>query len=151
MSHRCFEASLWNFVTANQIRREAPGLTLCRCYHQVTQHPNPPNLKQAHKGEGLPSPYPLPDGRGRSVATFPNGVAAPLESKIRGQNVYLLLMGPTRPAHIHIICQKSLPTPPYFIKKLTICIKKSNCFQKKNKEFHGFRIECTMKSLSDAL
>ena len=35
------------------------------------------NLKQAHKGEGLPSPYPLPDGICCSVAGG-FGVAVPL-------------------------------------------------------------------------
>ena len=39
----------------------------------LNQDPNPPNLqnlKQAHKGEGLPSPYHLPTGPARRVATL---------------------------------------------------------------------------------
>ena len=52
------------------------------------------NLKQAHKGEGLPSPYPLPTGPGRSVANFPGGSVASLTFKICRKNENKLLLGP---------------------------------------------------------
>ena len=93
-------------VSHAQKSAEALCLQACRGFEPAPNPPNLQNLKQAHKGEGLPSPYPLPDGPARSVATFFNGGAAPLESKIRGKNVYLLLMGPTRPVHMHIIRPK---------------------------------------------
>ena len=35
-------------------------------------------LKQAHKGEGLPSPYPLPDGPAQRSVRFLNPLAATL-------------------------------------------------------------------------
>ena len=40
--------------------------------NQATNPPNLQNLKQAHKGEGLPSPYPLPTAPFRCIilATF---------------------------------------------------------------------------------
>ena len=37
--------------------------------HQTLQTSQ--NLKQAHKGEGLPSPFPLPDGISRNSVRFP--------------------------------------------------------------------------------
>ena len=50
---------------------EALCLQACRRFEPAPNPPNLQNLKQAHKGEGLPSPYPLPDGPARSTADFP--------------------------------------------------------------------------------
>ena len=44
--------------------------------NQATNPPNPKTSKQAHKGEGLPSPYPLPDAPAHSAIIFPGAVVA---------------------------------------------------------------------------
>ena len=54
--------------------------------HQTLQASQ--NLKQTHKGEGLPSPYPLPDGPARSGVRFLNLLVASWKSKICSKNVF---------------------------------------------------------------
>ena len=41
------------------------------------------NLKQAHKGEGLPSPFPLPDGPAQRAVRFLNPPGLPLNPSKR--------------------------------------------------------------------
>ena len=60
--------------------------------HQTLQTSQ--NLKQAHKGEGLPSPYPLPDGPARILVRTLGVLRPVLASKKRRRNVYFLFMDP---------------------------------------------------------
>ena len=50
----------------------------CRCFETPPNPPNLPNLKQAHKGEGLPSPFPLLDASSRRVVCSLGILRAPL-------------------------------------------------------------------------
>ena len=58
---------LWPSAPALLQSAEALCLQACRGFEPAPNPPNLQNLKQAHKGEGLPSPYPLPDGPARSA------------------------------------------------------------------------------------
>ena len=61
---------------------------------QATTLQTSQNLKQAHKGKGLPSPYTLPHGRGRSAVRSVGVLRPVLASKKRRRNVYFLFMDP---------------------------------------------------------
>ena len=97
---------------------EALCLQACRGFEPAPNPPNLQNLKQAHKGEGLPSPYPLPDGPARSVATFFNGVAAPSESKIRGKKCVFAAYGPHQARTYAYHTPKVTPNAPIFHEKV---------------------------------
>ena len=92
----------------------------------LNQHQTLQTSKTSNKptrGRVYPPPSPSQTVRLAQLQTFFNGGVAPSEGKIRGKNVYLLLMGPTRPVHMHIIRPKWPPTPPYFMKKPTFLQK----------------------------
>ena len=60
----------------------------------VTNPPNLQNLKQAHKGEGLPSPYPLPPPFFGELFADLAYSGPSWTSKILRKNVHFLFMGP---------------------------------------------------------
>ena len=74
----------------------------------IEMSPKPP--KQAPSGRVYPPPTPSRTVRPAPLQTFSGTLVASLKSKIRGKNVYFLLMGPLgadndtiKPATTHII------------------------------------------------
>ena len=70
-SRRHRPSGLFNNIILCVLVESPPRPLASKRVEAVTNHPNLQDLKQAHKGEGLPPPYPLPDGPARRTGAGP--------------------------------------------------------------------------------